>query len=52
MAEGYVRGRRDITPEDVAEECFYELINRNLIQSSNIGEDERNKSCRVHNIFA
>ncbi|KAJ3696912.1 hypothetical protein LUZ61_000617 [Rhynchospora tenuis] len=51
MAEGFVRQKRGMTPEEVAEEYFYELINRNLIQPSNVGVDERIRSCRVHDIM-
>lgn len=51
MAEGFVRQRRGMTLEEVAEEYFYELINRSLIQPSEVGVDGRIKSCRVHDIM-
>ncbi|KAJ4756416.1 Disease resistance protein (CC-NBS-LRR class) family [Rhynchospora pubera] len=51
MAEGFVRPKRGMTLEEVAEEYFYELINRNLIQPSYVGVDERIRSCRVHDIM-
>jgi disease resistance protein RPM1 len=51
MAEGYVRGRRDMTPEEVGKEYFYELINRNLILPSKVGDDGRIKRCKVHDIM-
>ncbi|KAJ1691014.1 hypothetical protein LUZ63_015169 [Rhynchospora breviuscula] len=51
MAEGFVRERRGMTPEEVAEEYFYELINRNLILPSVVGVNGRIKSCRVHDIM-
>jgi disease resistance protein RPM1 len=51
MAEGYVRGRRGITPEEVGTGYFYELLNRSLIQPSRVGDDGRIKSCKVHDIM-
>jgi disease resistance protein RPM1 len=51
MAEGYVRGRRDMTPEEVGKGYFYELINRNLILPSGVGDDGRIKRCKVHDIM-
>ncbi|KAJ4756418.1 hypothetical protein LUZ62_090823 [Rhynchospora pubera] len=51
MAEGFVRPKRGMTLEEVAEEYFYELINRNLIQPCKVGVDERITSCRVHDIM-
>ncbi|KAJ4790550.1 hypothetical protein LUZ62_041796 [Rhynchospora pubera] len=51
MAEGFVRPKRGMTLEEVAEGYFYELINRNLIQPSNVGVDEGIRSCRVHDIM-
>ncbi|KAJ4790551.1 hypothetical protein LUZ62_041797 [Rhynchospora pubera] len=51
MAEGFVRERRGMTPEEVAEEYLSELINRNLIQPWTIRFDGTIKSCRVHDIM-
>ncbi|KAJ3697130.1 hypothetical protein LUZ61_000835 [Rhynchospora tenuis] len=51
MAEGFVREKRGMTPEEVAEEYLYELINRNLILPSVVGINGRIKSCRVHDIM-
>ncbi|KAJ3675465.1 hypothetical protein LUZ60_004507 [Juncus effusus] len=50
VAEGFVREKSGLTPEDVADEYFYELIGRSLIQSSRVGIDGTIKSCRVHDI--
>ncbi|KAJ1696585.1 hypothetical protein LUZ63_005097 [Rhynchospora breviuscula] len=51
MAEGFVRPKRGMTLEEVAEEYFYELINRNLIQPSIVTVDETIRYCRVHDIM-
>uniref|UniRef100_A0ACD5TDQ1 Uncharacterized protein n=1 Tax=Avena sativa TaxID=4498 RepID=A0ACD5TDQ1_AVESA len=49
IAEGFIdrrRGRLD----QVAENCFNELVNRNMIQAVDVGYDGSVKSCRVHDM--
>ncbi|KAJ4795050.1 hypothetical protein LUZ62_046296 [Rhynchospora pubera] len=51
IADGFVRERRGMTLEEVAEEYFYDLINRNLILPSIVKVDGTIWSCRVHDIM-
>ncbi|GAU16450.1 hypothetical protein TSUD_117990 [Trifolium subterraneum] len=48
MAEGFVKHEEGRNLEDVAEEYLTELIDRSLVQVSEVGFDGRVKSCQVH----
>ncbi|OMO59364.1 Disease resistance protein [Corchorus capsularis] len=51
MAEKFVQPIEEKTVEEVADEYFKILLNRNLIQSAETNRDGRFKSCRVHDIM-
>ncbi|OMO94413.1 Disease resistance protein [Corchorus capsularis] len=51
MAEKFVHPIEEKTVEEVAEEYFKILLNRNLIQAAETSSDGRFKSCRVHDIM-
>ncbi|PON38691.1 NB-ARC domain, LRR domain containing protein [Parasponia andersonii] len=51
IAEGFVISKKDKTSEIVAEEYLIELINRNLVQVSEVDFDGKAKTCRIHDLL-
>ncbi|RVW19129.1 Disease resistance protein RPM1 [Vitis vinifera] len=51
IAEGFVKAKRGVTLEEVAEEFLTELIHRSLVQVSNVSADGRIKYCHVHDLM-
>ncbi|TVU00224.1 hypothetical protein EJB05_54332, partial [Eragrostis curvula] len=51
IAEGFVRARDGVNIEDVGNSYFNELVNRSMIQPSNVNIEGVIKSCRVHDIM-
>ncbi|XP_024018744.1 disease resistance protein RPM1 [Morus notabilis] len=51
IAEGFVNPKKDKTLEVVAEEYLVELINRSLVQVSEIDLNGKPKSCRIHDLL-
>uniref|UniRef100_A0A0E0BM46 NB-ARC domain-containing protein n=1 Tax=Oryza glumipatula TaxID=40148 RepID=A0A0E0BM46_9ORYZ len=49
VAEGFVEGHKDQLLEDTAEEYYYELINRNLLQPDN-GQFDLSR-CKMHDLL-
>ncbi|CAN6226769.1 unnamed protein product [Urochloa humidicola] len=49
-AEGFIAERHGKTVEEVAEDCFNELISRNLIRAVNSSSSGKVKSCQVHDM--
>lgn len=50
IAEGFIAEKHGKTVEEVAEDCFNELISRNLIRAVNNSSNGRVKSCQVHDM--
>lgn len=51
IAEGFIPQERGQSLQDVAENYFYELINKNMVQPTDIGYDGKVSACRVHDIM-
>ncbi|XP_021768111.1 disease resistance protein RPM1-like [Chenopodium quinoa] len=51
IAEGFIKGTRGRTMEQVAEEYLAELINRSLVQVSRIDVDGKIRTIRVHDLM-
>jgi disease resistance protein RPM1 len=51
IAEGFVKLEERRTPEQVAEEYLSELIQRSLVQVSNVGFEGKVKTCQVHDLL-
>ncbi|CBI24371.3 unnamed protein product, partial [Vitis vinifera] len=51
IAEGFVKGKKGITLEQVAEEYLTELIHRSLVQLSYVDYRGKIRSCRVHDLM-
>ncbi|MCH92179.1 NBS-containing resistance-like protein, partial [Trifolium medium] len=51
IAEGFVKSDERRTPEQVAEEYLSELIQRSLVQVSNVGFEGKVKTCQVHDLL-
>ena len=51
IAEGFVKGKKGITLEQVAEEYLTELIHRSLVQLSRVDYKGKIRSCRVHDLL-
>ncbi|CAL4991725.1 unnamed protein product [Urochloa decumbens] len=49
-AEGFIAEKHGKTVEEVAEDCFNELISRNLIRAVNSSSSGKVKSCQVHDM--
>ncbi|ERN19153.1 hypothetical protein AMTR_s00061p00163990 [Amborella trichopoda] len=47
VAEGFIEGREGMKMEEMARDCFKELLDRSLIQEAEIGTNSLVKSCRV-----
>ncbi|CBI24372.3 unnamed protein product, partial [Vitis vinifera] len=51
IAEGFVKGKKGITLEQVAKEYLTELIHRSLVQLSYVDYLGKIRSCRVHDLM-
>ncbi|KAL6339358.1 hypothetical protein AAG906_028090 [Vitis piasezkii] len=51
IAEGFVKAKKDVMLEDVAEEFLTELIHRNLVQVSYVYADGKIGSCHIHDLI-
>ncbi|KAL6339346.1 hypothetical protein AAG906_028075 [Vitis piasezkii] len=51
IAEGFVKAKKDVMLEDVAEEFLTELIHRSLVQVSEVYADGKIKHCHVHDLM-
>ena len=51
IAEGFVKGKKGRTLEQVAEEYLTELIHRSLFQLSDVDHRGKIRSCRVHDLM-
>ncbi|VAH72315.1 unnamed protein product [Triticum turgidum subsp. durum] len=49
IAEGFIEEQQDQLLEDIAEEYYYELIHRNLLQPDRISFDQA--KCRMHDLL-
>uniref|UniRef100_A0ACD5ZTM3 Uncharacterized protein n=1 Tax=Avena sativa TaxID=4498 RepID=A0ACD5ZTM3_AVESA len=51
IAEGFISEERGQSCHEVAENYFYELINKSLVQPVDIGYDGKARACRVHDMM-
>jgi disease resistance protein RPM1 len=51
IAEGFISEERGQSCQEVAENNFYELINKSLVQPVDIGYDGKARACRVHDMM-
>ncbi|KAF8762406.1 hypothetical protein HU200_009365 [Digitaria exilis] len=51
IAEGFITEERGHSKREVAENQFYELINRSMVQPVAIGYDGKARACRVHDMM-
>ncbi|KAM3405117.1 hypothetical protein ACQJBY_007921 [Aegilops geniculata] len=51
IAEGFISEERGQCQQEVAENYFYELINKSLVQPVYIGYDGKASTCRVHDMM-
>ncbi|KAJ9697195.1 hypothetical protein PVL29_009117 [Vitis rotundifolia] len=51
IAEGFVKAKRGVTQEEVAEEFLTELIHRSLVQVSEVYANGKIKYCHVHDLM-
>ncbi|KAJ1256136.1 hypothetical protein BS78_K078500 [Paspalum vaginatum] len=50
IAEGFIMEKHGRTADEVAEHCFNDLIDRNLIRAVNSSSNGKVKSCQVHDM--
>ncbi|XP_015697980.1 disease resistance protein Pik-2-like isoform X2 [Oryza brachyantha] len=50
IAEGFIAEKHGKTVEEVAEDCFNELIGRNLVRPTNNSSNGKVKSCQIHDM--
>ncbi|TVU19159.1 hypothetical protein EJB05_35295, partial [Eragrostis curvula] len=50
IAEGFITEKHGKTIEEVAEDCFHELLGRNLIRAVNNSSNGKVKSCLIHDM--
>jgi hypothetical protein len=50
IAEGFIAEKHGKMVEEIAEDCFNELISRNLIRAVNSSSNGKVKSCQVHDM--
>ncbi|XP_019177628.1 PREDICTED: putative late blight resistance protein homolog R1B-14 isoform X2 [Ipomoea nil] len=48
VAEGFLKPEKNKSSEEGAENCLLDLINRNLVQFSELSIDGKIKSCKIH----
>ena len=51
IAEGFISEERGQTKQEVAENRFYELINKSMVQPVEIGYDGKARACQVHDMM-
>ncbi|XP_073359980.1 disease resistance protein Pik-2-like [Aegilops tauschii subsp. strangulata] len=51
IAEGFISEERGQSRQEVAENNFYELINKSIVQPMDIGYDGKARACRVHDLM-
>ncbi|PUZ53274.1 hypothetical protein GQ55_5G039900 [Panicum hallii var. hallii] len=51
IAEGFICEERGQSKQEVAENHFYELINRSMVQPVGIGYDGKARACQVHDMM-
>ncbi|KAF3456670.1 hypothetical protein FNV43_RR01324 [Rhamnella rubrinervis] len=51
VSEGFITSKREKTLEEVAQEYLIELINRSLVQVSNVNCFGKPKECRIHDLL-
>ncbi|TVU49765.1 hypothetical protein EJB05_01101, partial [Eragrostis curvula] len=51
IAEGFITEGRGQSKQEVAENHFYELINRSMVQPVEIGYDGKARACQVHDMM-
>ncbi|WVZ92626.1 LOW QUALITY PROTEIN: hypothetical protein U9M48_038675 [Paspalum notatum var. saurae] len=51
IAEGFVCEERGLSKQEVAENHFYELINKSMVQPVDIGYDGKARACQVHDMM-
>ncbi|KAG8640447.1 hypothetical protein MANES_13G061300v8 [Manihot esculenta] len=51
VAEGFIKERKGMTMEEIAEEYLMELILRSMIQVTETNDAGRVKTCRVHDVM-
>ncbi|KAF7086894.1 hypothetical protein CFC21_090149 [Triticum aestivum] len=51
IAEGFISEERGHTKQVVAENHFYELINKSMVQPLEVGYDGKARACKVHDMM-
>ncbi|XBH65658.1 hypothetical protein VPH35_119221 [Triticum aestivum] len=51
IAEGFISEERGQSKQEVAENHFYELINKSMVQPVEIGYDGKARACQVHDMM-
>ncbi|XP_044415442.1 disease resistance protein Pik-2 [Triticum aestivum] len=51
IAEGFISEERGQSKQEVAENHFYELINKSMIQPVEVGYDGKARACKVHDMM-
>ncbi|KAF6993088.1 hypothetical protein CFC21_010028 [Triticum aestivum] len=51
IAEGFISEERGQSRQEVAENYFYELINKSMVQPVDIGYDGKVRACRLHDMM-
>ncbi|KAL6339365.1 hypothetical protein AAG906_028098 [Vitis piasezkii] len=51
IAEGFVKAKKGVTMEELAEEFLTELINRSLVQVSDVDLEGKIRSCHIHGLM-
>ncbi|KAM3280336.1 hypothetical protein ACQJBY_047239 [Aegilops geniculata] len=51
IAEGFIPEERGQSKQEAAENYFYELINKSMVQPVDIGFDGKVRACRVHDMM-
>uniref|UniRef100_A0A453Q1X2 Disease resistance protein RPM1 n=1 Tax=Aegilops tauschii subsp. strangulata TaxID=200361 RepID=A0A453Q1X2_AEGTS len=51
ISEGFISEERGQSKQEVAENHFYELINRSMVQPVEVGYDGKARTCKVHDMM-
>ncbi|CAD6245355.1 unnamed protein product [Miscanthus lutarioriparius] len=51
IAEGFISEERGLSKQEVAENHFYELINKSMVQPVDVGYDGKARACQVHDMM-